>query len=531
MTVADLILKNARVITMDAGLPAAEMVAVKGARILLAGDNKDLDSVSGANTRVIDCAGKTIVPGFNDAHCHIFSFLRQLLSLDISPSAVKSIEDIKAAIYQKIQETRRGNWIIAGGYNDFYLREKRHPTRRDLDEVSPDHPVILLHRSLHACVLNSRALALAGIGNEAEEPPGATIERDLETGEPNGILFEMFGHISSDVLPPLSEVEVNKGIALASRHYLSEGITSLQDATVTNDFGRWRQFRHFKDAGALKSRLSMMFGSEQIDTLLKSGLTTGSGDEGLRLGGVKIVLTDAPGQVFPPQDELNRQVLEAHQAGLSRATSRGFQAAIHAVTQEAVEAAITALEYAQNQAPKGGPSASLMVNRRHRIEHCSECPPDLLERLKKLGVVIVTQPPFLYYSGERYLATVPADRLPWLYRIKSFLDSGLVVAGSSDSPIAPDNPLVGVYAAVTRKAETGQPVLPEERISATQALAMYTINAAYASFEEGSKGSITPGKLADMVVLDADPLRSPLEGIKDIKVEMTVLGGEVVWEG
>ena len=155
----------------------------------------------------------------------------------------------------------------------------------------------------------------------------------------------------------------------------------------------------------------------------------------------------------------------------------------------------------------------------------------MLERLKKLGVVIVTQPPFLYYSGERYLATVPADRLPWLYRIKSFLDSGLVVAGSSDSPIAPDNPLVGVYAAVTRKAETGQPVLPEERISATQALAMYTINAAYASFEEGSKGSITPGKLADMVVLDADPLRSPLEGIKDIKVEMTVLGGEVVWEG
>jgi hypothetical protein len=144
--------------------------------------------------------------------------------------------------------------------------------------------------------------------------------------------------------------------------------------------------------------------------------------------------------------------------------------------------------------------------------------------------MVVTQPPFLYYSGERYLATIPPTQLKWLYRIKSFLDRGLIVAGGSDSPVVPDNPLVGIYAAVTRRAESGQYLSPEERISAKQALAMYTINAAYASFEENMKGSITPGKLADMVVLSDDPIKSPPERIKDIRVGMTIIDGRVVWE-
>jgi predicted amidohydrolase YtcJ len=187
-----------------------------------------------------------------------------------------------------------------------------------------------------------------------------------------------------------------------------------------------------------------------------------------------------------------------------------------------VAAAITALEYVDGQLSLAG--------RRHRLEHCSECPPELLERLVKLKAAVVTQPPFLYSSGERYIATVPPERQRWLYRIKSFLDAGLTVAGSSDSPIAPDNPLLGICAAVTRKAETGQEVLPEEAISAEQALAMYTINAAYASFEEDIKGAIAPGELADMVILSADPLKAPPELIKDIKVEMTILDGRVVWQ-
>jgi len=514
MPVADLILKNANVITVDQKQPTAEMVAIQGDKILLVGDNESLESVRGARSRVIDCQGEALLPGFNDAHCHIFSFIRKLLSIDLSPSSVSSINDIKAAIGKKAKNTPRGQWITATDYNDFSLAEKRHPNRWDIDEVAPEHPVVLSHRSLHACVLNSLALSLAGITRETPEPPGGVIDRDVTSGEPSGLLIEMLGHIREKVMPSLAEAELTRGVTLANQHYLSQGITSLQDATVVNDFDRWQKFHRFKDTGKLKSRVYMMTGAEALSQFQEAGLTFGSGDNQLRLGGVKIVLNEATGELYPPQSELNQRVFDASQAG--------FQIAVHAVRQSSVEATIIALENAQNQLRQ--------VNLRHRIEHCSECPPWLVERLKKLQAVVVTQPPFLYYSGARYLSLMPADQLQWLYRFQSLLESGIIVAGSSDSPVVADNPLVGIYAAVTRQAESEQPLLPHEAISVDQALVMYTTNAAYASFEEDAKGSITQGKLADMVLLSGDPTKTPPEQIKDIKVEMTIIGGDVVWE-
>ena len=511
---ADLVLKNANVITMNPRQPTAELIAIKDDKISLVANNQELEQVAGVKTKIIDCQGKTVVPGFNDAHCHIHSSIRKLFSLDLSPSSVSSIAGIKAAIHQRAQNTPPGKWLTGTDYNEFYLAEKCHPNRWDIDEVAPHHPVVLSHRSLHACVLNSLALSLAGITKETTEPPGALINRDLTTGEPNGILFEMLGHIREKVLPSLSEKELTKGIALINQHYLSYGITSLQEATISNDFGRWQTFRRFKQNGKLKSRLSVMPGIEALGQLQEAGLTPGAGDSQLRLGGAKIMVNETRGKPHPPQPELNQSALTAHQAG--------FQLAIHAQTPSTVEAAITALEYVYTHSPQAG--------QRHRIEHCSVCPPPLLKRLSKLPVVVVTQPPFVYYSGERYLATVPADQLPWLYRIKSLLDSGLTVAGSSDSPIVPDNPLVGIYAAVTRQAKSGQQLLAEERVSVEQALAMYTTNGAYVSFEENIKGSIAQGKLADIVVLSDDPTKSLPEQIKDIKVEMTIIDGKVVWE-
>ncbi|MBI4284786.1 MAG: amidohydrolase [Chloroflexi bacterium] len=513
MTAADLVLKNANVITMVPVQPAARMLAVRGDRIVFVGDDKEADSVTGLQTRVIDCGGKTLLPGFNDAHCHIFSLVRRLLSIDISPAVVRSITDIKAVIYRHAQGTPPGQWLVCGDYNDFYLAEKRHPDRHDIDEVVPHHPVVLTHRSLHACVLNSLGLRLTGITAETPEPPGGLIERDL-TGEPTGRLFEMVGYIREKVLPPLSEEDLSKGISLANEYYLANGITSLQDATVVNDYARWQTFRRLKEARKLESRLTMMIGSGAQRQFQEAGLLASAGDNHLRLGAVKIILHEATGRLYPSQLELNEQVLAAHRAG--------FQVAIHAVEPGTVEAAITALEFARSQLPGGV--------RRHRIEHCAECPPNLLERLTKLGTVVVTQPPFLYYSGERYLAEIPPARLRWLYRFRSFLDGGLVVAGSSDSPIVPADPLAGLYAAVTRRAKSGQVLLPEERITAGQALAMYTTNAAYASFAEMEKGSIRQGRLADLVLLSDDPTMVPAAQIKDIKIEMTIIGGKVVWE-
>ncbi|MCX6011244.1 MAG: amidohydrolase family protein, partial [Chloroflexi bacterium] len=204
MPSADLILQNAKVITMNPARPSAQLVAVKGNKILLVAGNDQLGEVRGAKTRVIDCGGRVVVPGFNDAHCHLFGFIRKRRSLDLSHSSVKSIADIKAAVRRQAQATPKGQWIIGSDYHEFYLAEKRHPNRRDLDEAAPEHPVVLYQRSLHACVLNSLALARAGITREKPEPAGAVIERELDTGEPSGLLFEMVGYIRQKVLPPLS---------------------------------------------------------------------------------------------------------------------------------------------------------------------------------------------------------------------------------------------------------------------------------------------------------------------------------------
>jgi len=506
---ADLILRNARVLAGGDG-PPATLVAISGDKITAVAGEDDYESLAGAKTRVIDCGGRTLAPGFNDAHLHLFSLVSSLRGIDIRPPEVNSIAAIREAVRLRASQTPPGTWLSGSGYDEFYLKEKRHPTRRDLDGAAPDHPVILSHRSLHACVLNSRALALAGIGPETEEPPGARIERDLATGEPNGILYGMLGYIHEKVMPPLAAAELNEGISLANRHLLAHGITSIQDASVSNDLKRWGVLRGFQEAGRLRSRAVMMAGAPHFDEFREAGMRTGSGDANLRLGAVKIVP-----ERDNDQDDLNRLALECHRAG--------FQLAFHAVAEREVAAAVAALEYVAGHASLRG--------RRPRIEHASECPPHLLERLKKLGAVIVTQPPFIHYSGERYLATVASGQLPWLYRIRSPLEAGVVVAASSDAPVAPLDPLVGIYAAVTRRAASGQLLSPEEAVKPSPALGLYTAGAAYASFEEVVKGSIAPGRLADLVLLSEDPTACPTERIKDIKVEMTIVGGEVVWEG
>jgi len=218
--------------------------------------------------------------------------------------------------------------------------------------------------------------------------------------------------------------------------------------------------------------------------------------------------------VDPPRDVLNEMALEVHSAG--------YQLAFHAVAESTVRAVADALEYINSHDRPNG--------HRHRVEHCGECPPELMERLRKLGAVIVTQPGLVYYNGERYLATVAPEQLPYLYPLRSHLRKGIMLAASSDAPVIPNNPLVGIYAAVTRTAADGQEVVPEEKVSPEAALKMYTVNAAHASFEEPRKGTLVQGKLADLVLLSTDLTACDPEAIKDIAVDLTMVGGQVVWE-
>jgi predicted amidohydrolase YtcJ len=289
----------------------------------------------------------------------------------------------------------------------------------------------------------------------------------------------------------------------------------VQDASWGNSLRRWRTLQRLKQGRELLPRVSMMVGADELgDFESASAFQSGSGDAALRPGAVKVVVQSTTGRLCPTQEELNALALRLH--------SGGHQVAIHADERDSVEAAVIALERAQCSMPGPG--------RRHPNEHCSVCPSDLIRRLKQVDAVVVTQPAFVYYSGERYLATVAAEDLEWLYPLGSLCAAGLTVAGSSDAPVVPLSPLAGIYAAVSRTASTGQRLLPREGISIGEALRLYTLNGAFASFEEDVKGSIAAGRLADLVILDGDPTAVAPEEIKDIEVAMTIIGGETVWQ-
>jgi predicted amidohydrolase YtcJ len=511
---ADLILFNANVITMDPLCPRAEGVLIKNGKILSATTNDALRKWDRIKATTIDCKGKTVLPGFIDAHCHLHALAESHLSLNLDPHHnVRSISDLQTKIRDYSQKLPSGTWIRGRGYNEFYLAEKRHPNRWDLDQVTSTHPIKLTHRTGHAHVLNSLALQMVGISNETPDPPDGLIDRDIETGGPTGILYRM-GDFLSRMIPPLENDQLDQGMRVANNELLSMGITSIQDASSHNGLEQWKMFRRWKDTGFLKPRITMMLGTESFSAYKEQDFEPELDEKQLRLSGVKIIIDETTGHLRPVQSELNEMVLRIHQAG--------FQACLHAVEENTVEAACSAIEYAMKELPKS--------DHRHRIEHCSVCPPSLAKRLAGLGIMVVTQPSFIYYSGDRYLRTVPAEELKHLYPIGTLLKSGVKVAASSDCPIAPANPLIGIYAATSRMTETDEMLLSEEKITPEEALRMYGEYAARATFDEGMKGSISPGKLADLVVLKDDPMKVPIDEIKDIGVEMTILDGEIVWE-
>ena len=513
----DAILYNARVLTGNEQQPAAELVAIQGDRIAWVGPNKDLPRLTSRNTSLIDCQGQCLVPGFIDAHCHVLAYAASLLDVDCGPSTSSSIADIQVALCDRALNTPCGDWVRGAGYDEFSLAETRYPTRWDLDYAVPNHPVMLKHRSGHACVLNGMALSLVGISVDTPDPPRGLIERDCNTGVPTGLLIEMDDYLDQRI-PPRGEDELRRGVKLASRHLTSLGITSVQDATHSNSTSRWDAFRRLKADRTLSPRVTMMVGSEYLAEFLDRGLYFGSGDHNLSLGAVKIMLSMISGTLQPGPEELQSIARQAQDAG--------FQVAIHAVEVEEVDAAADALSAIRN-AESAAPSHN---STRHRIEHCSECPPATLEKLARAGATVVTQPGFLYYSGRRYLSKVGETMQPWLYRTNSFLKTGLNVGAGSDAPVIDPNPMIGVHAAVNRRALTGETVVDSERVSAGEALRMYTLGGAYAAFQEAHRGAIEAGKLADLVLLDRNPTQVEADQIRHIKPTMTLIGGQVVWQ-
>jgi predicted amidohydrolase YtcJ len=495
---------------MDAACPQGEAVAVEGERVLAVGSEADVRPHVGSRTEVVDCGGRAVLPGFIDDHCHLLAYAAGLLSVDCSPAVVSSIADIQAAIRRRAEETPGGHWIRATGYSEVDVAEERHPTRWDLDAAAPDHPVRLIHRSGHACVLNSPALRLCGIDITTEEPPGGYLDRDTSSGEPTGLLLEM-NELVERAVPPLAYEELAEGVRLASQCFLAAGVTVLVDATHTNGPSEWELLRRLRREGHLTPRVTAMVGLDHLED--GERWRANEKDEWLSLGPAKIVIKELGDEIHPPEDELAALVAEAH--------GRGWQVAIHAVEERAVAAAVAAYEAAVARGPRG--------DHRHRIEHCGLCPPELVRRIAEAGVLVVTQPSFLYYNGERYLRQVPPEKQAYLYPLRSLVRAGVPLAAGSDCPVVELNVIAGLYGAVARRSAAGRPLPGTEAIGVEEALAMYTTDAAFSCFAEGERGSIVAGRLADLVILSGDPRACPSAELLALRPEMAIIGGRVVW--
>jgi len=524
---AELIIQNGTIHTMDPAIPNAEAVAVQGNKILAVGSWEEIQHLAHSNTRRIDLAGRTLIPGFNDAHLHLWKLgLLLTTMLDARSAAAPDIPTLINAFRARAAQTTLGGWVTGRGYHENALAERRHPTRHDLDAASADHPLHLIHTSAHAAVVNTKALELAGITRDTPDPVGGQIVRD-EHGEPTGLLLETAMNRISAIQPPPTASEFEAAVLAGAAECLRLGITSITEAGVSP--AQLDVYRALKDDRRLPIRANVMalrYGSDGV----KIPLPERHESEWLRIDTVKLFadggLSSATAAISVPyehtgskglarytDDQMKSLIWDIHRAGL--------RAAVHAIGDVAIEQVLSAIEFA------GSRLASLL---RHRIEHFGLPSADHLRRARHRAYVI-PQAIFIHALGDSFLQYVPEPLAGQIYPLRAMLDAGLTVALSSDSPVVPDlNPLLGLRAAANRRTESGNSVLPDQSISLAQALALYTLGGAVVAGEEMHKGSITPGKLADFAVLSGDVLRAPADRLADLKVEMTVLNGQVVYE-
>jgi predicted amidohydrolase YtcJ len=529
---AELLFTGGRVHTVNATNDIVEAVAIGGGRILAVGSTAEIRALAGPGTREVALHGRSLLPGFIDAHCHLTGLGMAMVSIDCKAPGMQSIEALQKAVYERTATQPPGTWIRGRGYDQTRLRERRHPTRDDWDAVAPDHPIIFTRTCGHISSVNSRALAVAAVTDQTPDPAGGRYDRD--GGRNLGVAYETAQTPLQMAALPTAE-EFGAALIRASEAYLAAGCTSVHDAggLVGPAFGPCQDL---VEAGRLKLRI---YAFATINSLqhpvmgvLGAGLRSRLGDEWLRLGAFKI-MTDgsSSGPTAATREPytsngLDRGILYWDQVGLDdllgRAHRQGFQCTVHAVGDRAIEQTLNAMARAQREYPRQG--------LRHRIEHCAICPPDLQDRVRAQYIVPAMQPAFFREFGDGYLQNYGRHRADTMFPVKSLIAAGVPVAGSSDAPVTHYAPLFGIEQALTRRTMAGDVCGPDERVDLTTAIRMHTINGAFASFEEGFKGSLEVGKVADLVVLAEDLSRVPVERFRDVGVAMTVVGGEVVYE-
>jgi predicted amidohydrolase YtcJ len=536
----DVILWNGKVVTLDSADTLAAAVALKNGRIVAVGDNEEIKKDAGPAVQLIDLKGKTVLPGFIDSHTHLgpsaISF-RYYVDGRCPPN--ESVADILERIRDRARNSPKGEWIISNMnvFTDRKLAEKRYPTKEELDSVAPHHPVLLL-ASAHTQIVNTRALELAAIGKNSPDPAGGKIEKDEATGEPTGLLREGRKLLP---LPPISHEQLKESLrSTIPEYWVKQGYTTV---CTFVDGPELRIYQDLLHEGSLPVRIQAMLlddlqRHELLESLIALGIKPGWGNDMLKIGGLKVYTDGAfkglsaatyePYLNLPAKDycgifrrdprTLNDIVRRAHGADQS--------ICIHAIGDKAQDLALNAIQNALEAQPRP---------HRHRVEHLGNImtSPERIRRAKALGLLPITTIEWLFAYGDFIEFYLGPARKKQSFLLRSMLDAGLRVANASDCRGAEPlsiNPFFSIWCAVTRQTFSGQRLIPEEAISVKEALRMYTTDAAYAGFEEDRKGSIETGKFADLAVIDRDILAIPENQIKDIKVEMTLLGGKVVYQ-
>ena len=533
---ADLVLFNGKIVTVDDAFSIREAIVVKDGKIVAVGENELRNRYNAART--IDLRGRTVIPGFNDTHIHLAGHSRRYIDFE----ETKSLAQLKQQVSAKAKELGPGEWITGGAWDEYHFTEQRKPLREDLDAAAPNNPVVLVRAGGHSSVGNSKALQMADVNKATPDPPRGLIEREAN-GEPNGVIRER-NDLYTRLVPKDKPADVRDSLLQNVRDQLKLGITSVIEAGASVDptlVGSYAEWEHlYANHGAELPRASIQIGypsaaghaKEGAAKLKEFGKKTGDGNDRLRVGSIGEMAADGGftgptawmltdykglpgfrGRAFFNPEEIHANIEEGHKMG--------WQFGIHAIGNAAIAMTVDALDQVLQKYPRN--------DHRHYLCHFTMLPPDrTMQIMAKDKIHIAQQPNFTYNLENRYLETVEGNLLATNNALATPIKHGIFMAFGSDN--LPIGPMVGLYGAVTRKGESGKVYGPGEAVSMKDALTMYTRNGAFLTREEKTKGTLEAGKLADMVVLPLDLLTISPDKLLSMKVDMTIVGGKVLYE-
>lgn len=531
VVVADMLLRGGR-LWCGLGAAPARSIAFAHGRVLAVGGD-ELDALIGPSTKVIELEGRFASPGLYDAHLHLLPLGLAMAELDLRPSVAPTLDAVLTAVRRQASRVPEGTWITGRGYDHFKLDVGRHPTRAELDAAAPDHPVYLSRTCGHLAVCNAPALARAGITADTPSPQGGLIE--VENGELTGLLAETGREAVKAVLPEVTDDDLVAAIERGGDYCASFGITSVMDAAVGMRMGfkEIAAYHRAKREDRLPVRVDLcLLGGPGgiVERCFEAGLVTGTGDDDLMVGPVKI-FTDGSaggrtaamrepyiggghGLMLHRDAELDALVGDYHE--------KGYQMAIHAIGDAAIEQVLNAYDRALRTNPR--------VDRRHRIEHCGFSSPEQIERMVRLGVEPVPQPVFMFDFGDLYVDVLGEERAAAAYPMRRWTTAGLRPAASSDCPVSDCDPFPNLYTMTTRRTDRGTTLGGQETLTGEEALHAYTWNSAHVGRAEHVKGTLAPGRLADVAVFDTDLTTAAPEAVRGAACELTIKGGEVTFD-